>query len=136
MLVTTLDYSDYVGRIGIGRVYEGTMKVGQNVAVIERDGTVRNARIGTLKGFSGISRVDMKEITAGDLCAITGIDGIDIGQTIADPANPVALPTVKIDEPTLTMVFRINDSPFAGKTVVIVTHDADIVTLPNPNATR
>jgi len=115
MLVTTLDYSDYVGRIGIGRVYAGTIKQGQQVIVIERDGTHRKAKVGTLKGFSGLSRVDAAQITAGDICAITGIDGIDIGHTIADVENPVALPPVRIDEPTLTMVFRINDSPFVGQ---------------------
>jgi len=115
MLVTTLDYSDYVGRIGIGRVYEGTIKQGQQVTVLERDGTQRKARIGTLRGFSGLSRIEVKEISAGDICAITGVDGIDIGHTIAGIENPVALPPVRIDEPTLTMVFRINASPFSGQ---------------------
>ncbi len=115
MLVTTLDWSDYVGRIGIGRVYGGTLRVGQQVAVLKRDGRKQNSKVGKLLRFEGLGRIEVEEIHAGDLCAVIGIEGVDIGDTIADPANPVALPPVTVDEPTMTMTFRINDSPFAGQ---------------------
>ena len=115
MLITTLDWSDYVGRIGIGRVFAGTLRVGQSVAVMKRDGRVQNAKIGKLLRFEGLGRKDADEVGAGDLCAVIGIEGVDIGDTIADPANPGALPPVTVDEPTMTMTFRINDSPFAGQ---------------------
>ncbi|MCA9278384.1 MAG: translational GTPase TypA [Phycisphaeraceae bacterium] len=115
MLVTTLDYSEFVGRIGIGRVFAGTIRKGQRVAMIHRDGTRKDVRIGQLMQFSGLGRVEAEEIYAGDLCAVFGIEGVDIGNTLADISNPVALPPVKVDEPTMTMLFRINDSPFSGK---------------------
>ncbi|MEM8834569.1 MAG: translational GTPase TypA [Planctomycetota bacterium] len=115
MMVTTLDYSEYVGRIGIGRVREGTIRAGEKVTVIARDGTQRQARVGTLKHFEGLGRVDTDAVEAGDLCAVIGIDNIDIGDTIASLEDPKPLPPVRIDEPTLTMVFRVNDSPFAGR---------------------
>ncbi len=114
-LVTSLDYNDYVGRIGIGRVYAGSVKAGQNVAVLKRDGKRTNSRIVKLLQFEGLKRIEAQEVSAGDLCALIGIEGVDIGDTIADYDNPVALPPVTIDEPTLTMLFRINDSPFAGQ---------------------
>jgi GTP-binding protein len=115
MLVTTLDWSDYVGRIGIGRVYGGTLTVGQPVTVIKRDGRKQNSKVGKLLRFEGLGRKEVEQINAGDLCAVMGIEGVDIGDTLADPANPVALPPVNVDEPTMTMTFRINDSPFAGQ---------------------
>jgi GTP-binding protein len=115
MLITTLDYNEYVGRIGIGRVFNGVVKSGQRVAVIDRKGVQRMARVAQVKAFEGLSRKDVDEVAAGDLCALIGVEGIDIGDTIADPASPVALPPVTVDEPTLTMVFRVNDSPFAGR---------------------
>jgi GTP-binding protein len=115
LLVTTLDYNDYVGRIGIGRVFAGTLKVGQQVAILKRDGKRVNSRIGKLLQFEGLKRVEVQEVPAGDLCAVVGLDSVDIGDTIADFDNPVALPPVTIDEPTMTMLFRINDSPFAGQ---------------------
>ncbi|QYK48326.1 MAG: translational GTPase TypA [Phycisphaeraceae bacterium] len=115
MLVTTLDWSDYVGRIGIGRVYAGTLSVGQQITVIKRDGRKQNAKIGKLLRFEGLGRKEVEQISAGDLCAVIGIEGVDIGDTLADPANPVALEPVTVDEPTMTMTFRINDSPFAGQ---------------------
>ncbi|MGP1345710.1 MAG: translational GTPase TypA [Phycisphaerales bacterium] len=115
MLVITLDYNEYVGRIGIGRVFNGVVKTGQRVAVIDRTGKQRTAKIAQVKAFEGLTRKDVDEVRAGDLCALIGVEGIDIGDTIADPANAVALPPVTIDEPTLTMVFRVNDSPFAGR---------------------
>jgi GTP-binding protein len=114
-LITTLDYNDYVGRIGIGRVFAGTLKVGAPVAVLKRDGTRINSRAAKLLQFEGLKRVETEEVRAGDLCAIVGLESVDIGDTIADPENPVALPPVKVDEPTMTMLFRINDSPFAGQ---------------------
>ncbi|TVQ59952.1 MAG: translational GTPase TypA [Phycisphaerales bacterium] len=114
MLITTIDYSDYVGRIGIGRVFRGTIRHGQAVAVIARDGSKRNARVQKLQQFSGLGRTDAASVEAGDLCAVIGLDRVDIGDTICDPATPEALPGVPIDEPTISMLFRINDSPFAG----------------------
>jgi GTP-binding protein len=121
MLITTLDYSDYVGRIGIGRVFAGTLKVSQQVAILRRDpanpsGPPKriNSRIGKLLQFDGLKRTEVTEVAAGDLCAVVGLESVDIGDTIADPENPVALPPVTVDEPTMSMLFRINDSPFAG----------------------
>lgn len=119
MQVTTLDYSDYVGRIGIGRVYQGTICQGQPVAVIkhEPDGSTstRKARIVTLNGFFGLGRVPRDRVEAGDLCAISGVEELDIGDTICDPDHPDPMDAVTIDEPTISMTFRINDSPFAGR---------------------
>ncbi len=116
MLITTLDSSDYVGRIGIGRVYEGTLHLGETVTILRRQGGERvSAKVGGLQRFSGLSRVDAQAVEAGDLCAVFGVGDIEIGDTIADLENPVALPPVAIDEPTITMVFRVNDGPFGGK---------------------
>ena len=115
MLVTTLDYSEYVGRIGIGRVFEGTIRTGQQAILMHRDGGQKKVKIGKLMTFSGLGREEAKEVRAGDLCAVIGVEGIDIGDTIADVDKPVALAPVRVDEPTLTMVFRVNDSPFAGQ---------------------
>ncbi|MBX3351436.1 MAG: translational GTPase TypA [Phycisphaeraceae bacterium] len=116
MLVNTLDYSEYVGRIGIGRVFAGVLKAGQQVAILEReDGKRRNGKIVKLLRFSGLGRVETDMVEAGDLCAVVGLENIDIGDTIADPNNPQRLPGVKVDEPTITMLFRINDSPFSGQ---------------------
>jgi GTP-binding protein len=114
MLVTTLDYSEYVGRIGIGRVYSGTIKPGQTITRIDRDGKKTNAKVGKLFRFKGLGREETEEVHAGDLCAVVGLEQVDIGDTLADPARPEALPPVTVDEPTITMVFRINDSPFGG----------------------
>ncbi len=119
-LVTTLDYNDYVGRIGIGRVFAGALRPGP-VTVIKRDGSTVNCKLAQLLQFSGLKRVPVGEVVAGDLCAMVGLESVDIGDTIADPENPVALPTVKVDEPTMTMLFRINDSPFAGQEGQFVT---------------
>ncbi len=115
LLITTLDYSDYVGRIGIGRVFAGKIKTGQRVAILKRDGSTVFSKIAQLLQFAGLKRVEVQEVSAGDLCAVVGLESVDIGDTIADPENPVALPTVTVDEPTMTMLFRINDSPFAGQ---------------------
>ncbi|MBA4027713.1 MAG: translational GTPase TypA [Planctomyces sp.] len=115
MLVTTLDYSDYVGRIGIGRVFAGSIRPGQQVVSLKRDGGKVASRVGKLYRFQGLGRVETDEVHAGDLCAVVGLESVDIGDTIADPADPKALPPVTVDEPTITMVFRVNDSPFAGQ---------------------
>jgi len=115
VLITTLDHSDYVGRIGIGRVFAGTLWAGQQVTVIDVYGDETRQKVGKLFRFDGLGRVETDRIAAGDLCAVVGLDSIDIGNTIADIENPVALPVVLVDEPTLHMTFRINDGPFAGK---------------------
>lgn len=120
-LVTSLDYNDYVGRIGIGRVFAGTAKTGQIVTVIKRDGTMQTTRIQQLLQFQGLKRGEVDEVRAGDLCAIVGLESVDIGDTIADKDNPVALPPVTVDEPTMSMLFRVNDSPFAGQDGTYVT---------------
>ena len=114
-LITTLDYSDYVGRIGIGRVFEGTLKVNQRVCLISRDGHRSEHSVSGLFVFDGVKHTQAKEVCAGDIVAVTGIEDIGIGDTLADVNDPKPLPIVSIDEPTLTMVFRINDSPFAGR---------------------
>ena len=114
-LITTLDYSDYVGRIGIGRVFAGTLESGKDVAVIDNEGKQTIQRIGQLFRFKGLGRVEVDRIDVGDLCAVVGLDSVDIGNTLADPENPIALPALTIDEPTLHMTFRFNDSPFAGR---------------------
>ena len=121
MLITTLDYSDYVGKIGIGRVYGGSIRTGQQVCTIKRDGRRENSRVGKLYRFQGLGRAETQEVSAGDLCAIIGLESVDIGDTICHPDNPQALPPVTVDEPTITMVFRINDSPFAGQEGSLVT---------------
>jgi len=115
MLITTLDHSDYVGRIGIGRVFAGVLRAAQPVAVLHRDGTQTTERIGELHIFDGLSRVRVESVEAGDICAVVGLESVDIGNTIADPENPKPLPIIAVDEPTLHMIFRINDSPFSGR---------------------
>ncbi|MCC3372830.1 translational GTPase TypA [Cohnella sp. REN36] len=120
-LVTLLDYNEYLGRIPIGRVNRGKIRQGQPVVVLDREGKSRQARIEKLFGFQGLKRVEMEEAAAGDIIAIAGIKDINIGETIADPANPEALPVLKIDEPTLQMRFLVNNSPFAGREGKFVT---------------
>lgn len=114
-LVTLMDYNEYLGRIAIGRVNRGIIQQGQPVAVMTRDGSKKSARIEKLFGFQGLRRVEIEEAGAGDIVAIAGIKDINIGETIADPNNPEALPVLKIDEPTLQMTFLVNNSPFAGR---------------------
>ncbi len=121
-LITTLDYSDYVGRIGIGRVFAGTLTGRDTVAVLNRDGSRRDQRIGQLFRFSGLGRIEVDRIDVGDLFAVVGLEGVDIGDTLADIENPQALPAVSIDEPTLRMTFRSNDSPFSGREGKFVTN--------------
>jgi len=115
MLITTLDYNDYVGRIGIGRVFAGTIRAGRDVTVIHRDGTQSKERVGELLIFDGLGRKKVGQVTAGDICAVVGLETVDIGNTIACVDKPMPLPIVRIDEPTLRMTFRVSDSPFAGR---------------------
>jgi len=115
MLITTLDYSDYVGRIAIGRVFNGTLVNNQPVMVCRLDGSTTPTRVQKLLRFEGLGRVQADTIEVGDLCAIEGLKEFDIGDTVADFENPMAMDRVHVDEPTLHMIFRINDSPFAGK---------------------
>jgi GTP-binding protein len=121
MLVTNLAWSDYVGRIAIGRVYAGVLRGGSPVAVCCADGSVRKARVLKVNRFEGLARREAEEIRAGDLCAVEGLGKIDLGDTICDPDNPQPMARVKVDEPTLHMVFRINDGPFGGKEGKFVT---------------
>lgn len=121
MLVTTLDYSDYVGRIAIGKIFAGKIRKNQRVAILHHDGRRIDSNVKQLYVFDRLGRVETNEVGAGDICAVVGLDEVDIGDTLADIENPVALPPVKVDEPTLDMIFRINDSPFAGQDGTYVT---------------
>jgi GTP-binding protein len=122
VLITTLDYSDYVGRIGIGRVFAGTFHAKKDVCVIDRHGKQSIQRVGQLFQFDKLGRREVDRIDVGDLCAVVGLEKFDIGDTLADVDNPVALPTVPVDEPTLHMTFRINDGAFAGREGKYVTN--------------
>ncbi len=113
--VTSLDYSSYVGVIGIGRITRGRMKPGMPVTLVDRDGKRRNARIGQVLGFLGLERIEVDEAQAGDIIAFTGIDGLNISDTLCDPASVDALPPLTVDEPTVSMTFQVNNSPFAGR---------------------
>ena len=113
--ITMLDWDDYVGRIGVGRVYRGRVKVGDNITVMKRDGSTQNFRVTKLFGFFGLKRNEITEAKAGDIIAISGINDIFVGETIASAENPEALPILKIDPPTLQMDFVANDSPFSGR---------------------
>jgi GTP-binding protein len=114
-LVTLMDYNEYLGSIGIGRVNRGKIRHGQSVIVMTREGTMKQARVEKLFGFQGLKRIEIEEAAAGDIIAIAGIREINIGETITDPQFPEALPVLKIDEPTLQMTFLVNNSPFAGR---------------------
>ena len=115
MQIASLDYSDYVGRIGIGRVYRGVLDIRKPLTLIKRDGKKMNVQIKQLFVFDGISRKEVKTVNCGDLCAIVGIQGIDISDTITATEAPEQLPNISIDEPTISMLFRVNDSPLFGK---------------------
>jgi GTP-binding protein len=121
MLVTTLQWSDYVGRIGVGRIVAGKIKKGQRIALLKHDGRRIDMPVKMLYTFDRMGRTETDEVSAGDLCAVVGVESVDIGDTIADFDNAVALPPIKIDEPTLNMIFRINDSPFVGQEGTYVT---------------
>ncbi|WP_416176321.1 translational GTPase TypA [Clostridium sp.] len=115
MLITTIDHNDYVGRIGVGKITRGTIKKNQQVALIKRDGKIENVKVSNLYVYNGLKKEETDKANLGDIVAVSGIPNINIGETIADPSNPEALPFVDIDEPTLSMYFMTNDSPFAGK---------------------
>ena len=121
MLITSLDYSSYVGRIAIGRLTRGEIKENQPILVSKSDGTLQKHRIKEIFVFEGIERRKVTHVQAGDICAITGIEGFEIGDSICDAENPEPLPTIKMDEPTMSMLFSINDSPFFGKEGKFVT---------------
>ena len=113
--ITTLDYNDYVGRIGIGRVHRGNLKLGVPLTLIKRDGRTYPVQLKQIFTFEGIERKEASEVQCGDLCAIVGVEGIDISDTLADATHPEKMPPIAIDEPTLSMMFRVNDSPLFGK---------------------
>ncbi len=115
MQITTLDYNDYVGRIGIGRVFRGTLKKQMPLSIIKRDGTVNNVGIKQLLVFEGLERKEVTEVPTGEICAVVGVEDIDIGDTIADASNPEPMPVIAIDEPTISMNFTVNTSPFYGR---------------------
>ena len=121
MLITSLDYSAYTGRIAVGRVHRGTLKEGMNVTLAKRDGTMVKSKIKELNTFEGLGRKKVEAVSSGDICAIIGVEGFEIGDTICDFDNPEALPPIAIDEPTMSMLFTINDSPFFGKEGKFVT---------------
>jgi GTP-binding protein len=113
--VSLLDYNDYVGRIGIGRVFRGTMQVGQQVSLMKLDGSVKQFRVTKMFGFFGLKRQEIQEAFPGDLIAVSGMDDINVGETVCPTEHPEALPVLRIDEPTLQMTFLVNNSPFAGR---------------------
>lgn len=115
MLVSSLEYSPYVGRIAVGRVKRGVLKAGQNITLCKRDGTFEKSKIKELMVFDGLGKTKVESVESGDICAVVGVEGFEIGDTIADFENPEALPPISVDEPTMSMLFRINDSPFFGR---------------------
>ncbi|MED3726923.1 translational GTPase TypA [Priestia filamentosa] len=119
--IAMLDYNDYVGRIGVGRVFRGTMKVGQQVALMKVDGSVKQFRVTKMFGFIGLKRVEIEEAKAGDLIAVSGMEDINVGETVCPVDQQEALPVLRIDEPTLQMTFLVNNSPFAGREGKFVT---------------
>ena len=121
MLITSLDYSSYTGRIAVGRVHRGTIKEGMNVSLAKRDGTITKSKVKEVHVFEGLGRVKTTEVSSGDICALVGIEGFEIGDTVCDFENPEPLKPISIDEPTMSMLFSINDSPFFGKDGKFVT---------------
>ncbi len=121
LLITSLDYSAYIGRIAIGRLYRGTLKDGQQVALIKKEGEVVKSKVRALFTFEGFDKIKAERVEAGEICAIVGVEGFEIGDTIADPENPEGMTRIAVDEPTISMVFTINDSPFFGKEGKFVT---------------
>jgi len=121
MLITSLDFSSFTGRIAIGRLQRGKLKDGMQVALVKRDGSIKKTKIKELFTFEGLGKKKVQEVEAGDICAIVGLEGFEIGDTVADIENPEGLKTIAIDEPTMSMLFTINDSPFFGKDGKFVT---------------
>jgi GTP-binding protein len=121
ILVANLDYSDYLGRLAIARVFNGSMHTGEDVAIAKLDGTLQKIKITKLFSFAGLKRTDITETTLGDIVAVAGVEGITIGETITDAENPAPLPHISIDEPTIAMLFTVNTSPFAGREGTYVT---------------
>ncbi len=121
LLITSLDYSNYVGRIAVGRVHRGTVRENMDVALVKRDGSVVKSRIKELHTFTGLGRTKTNQVSSGDICALVGIEGFEIGDSVCDLQNPEPLKPIAIDEPTMSMVFTINDSPFFGKEGKFVT---------------
>ncbi len=121
MQVTTLDYSEYVGRIVIGKIHNGVIKAGQLASLIKEDGSIVKSKISKLMGFEGLKRIELQEASAGNIVAVAGFSDANIGETITCPTGPQALPLIKVDEPTLQMTFSVNDSPFAGQEGKLVT---------------
>ena len=115
LLVTNIDYNDYVGRLAIGKIFSGTVKVGNQVAMVTHDKKLVKTKITSIYTFQGLERVDATEIAVGDIVALAGLEGINIGDTITDAENPKPLPRISVDEPTISMVFSVNTSPFAGQ---------------------
>ena len=115
MLITSLSYSSYTGRIAVGRVHRGTLTAGMDVTIAHRDGTMEKTRIKDLQTFEGMGQAHADSVSSGDICAIVGLDNFEIGDTICDLANPEPLPPIAVDEPTMSMLFTINDSPFFGR---------------------
>lgn len=121
MLITSLDYSTYVGRIAVGRVHRGVLREGDNIWLMKRDRSRQQSKIKELNVFEGLGRRKVAEVSCGDICAVIGLEGFEIGETIADFSEPEALPTIAVDEPTMSMLFTINNSPFFGKEGKFVT---------------
>jgi len=114
-LITSLDYDNFVGRLAIGRIFNDSVKVNQEVSVVKKDGAIIKGTVRALYTYEGLKRVETKEAKAGDIVAIAGLEDITIGETIADAENPVGLPPITVEEPTISMIFSVNDSPFAGR---------------------
>jgi len=121
MQITSLDYSSFLGRIAVGKVNRGVLKEGQNVVLMQADGTIKKTKVRELYVFEGMGKKKVTEVVAGDLCAVVGIEDFNIGDTIADAENPEALPVISVDEPTMNMLFSVNNSPFFGKDGKFVT---------------
>lgn len=121
MIITSLEYSSYIGRVAIGRMHRGTIKAGQNIVLIKRDKTIVKSKVKELYVFEGFGKEKTEEVKAGEICALVGLEGFEIGDTVADPEKPEAMPAISIDEPTMSMMFTINNSPFYGKEGKLVT---------------
>jgi len=115
ILITSLEYSNFIGRIAVGRVHRGSLKAGQNISLVKKDGSIQKSRIKELYVFEGFGKIKVDEVHAGEICAVVGVEGFEIGDTIADYENPEGMESIMVDEPTMSMLFTINNSPFFGK---------------------